>query len=217
MTDHAHASDAQHVEQLPFVEADQLGGGVGDHVGEADAESGSDLAQISSGVAADAPTDIAADDKNCRQCGSPFTPRKRTGGKPQEFCTATCRTTWHAAHPKARASSDAPSPLSQVEAAKIAAPYVIEAVKATAGAATEAAQRNAKADDFDWTDKDDVICQAQPATAIYWNAANQVVLRQEAGPCDDHDPFLYFEPGNLPRLIERLQLEYDSWKNDSRG
>jgi hypothetical protein len=69
-------------------------------------------------------------------------------------------------------------------------------------------------DTFDWREKNDVVLEAQPATAIYWNTRVQVVIRQEASWYNDEDAVLWFEPANLPRLIARLQTEYDSWKHD---
>jgi hypothetical protein len=140
----------------------------------------------------------------CEQCSNPFDRRQGSGGKAQRFCSAACRVAWHAAHPRAPAIAPV-------------APVKSTAEKAGEMALTVAAAKPPAGDAFDWRDKDDVVIETQRATAIYWNPAGQIVIRQEAGWSDDDDPYLFFEPANLPRVIERLQAELDSWQRDQRG
>lgn len=66
-------------------------------------------------------------------------------------------------------------------------------------------------DKFSWIDDTNIVIRAQPETAIYWNGCGQLVVRQNGGGYDD-DPFLYFDPRNLPALIEALTAEYESWR-----
>lgn len=47
-------------------------------------------------------------------------------------------------------------------------------------------------DDFDWRTDDSVICQEQPATAVYTNRAGGIVIRQGRGWDVDEDPYVYF-------------------------
>jgi hypothetical protein len=59
--------------------------------------------------------------------------------------------------------------------------------------------------DFDWiTDKSDVVISEQPATAVYVNLQNAIVIRQESCNGDD-DPIIRIRPHNIEALIERLR------------
>jgi hypothetical protein len=157
---------------------------------------------------------LGSEQPHCEQCNNPFERRQGSGGKAQRFCSKPCRAAWHAAQPKAPAIA----PAAPVE-------WTAEKAEKLALTVAEAMSKGALKDDkppagdaFDWRDKDDVVIETQRATAIYWNPAGQVVIRQEAGWSDDDDPYLFFEPANLPRVIERLQTELDSWKRDhTRG
>jgi len=80
---------------------------------------------------------------------------------------------------------------------------------------TELPKVTGSENEFDWLrDKDDVVIETQRATAVYWNTRTQLVIRQACDWNDDEDPFVFFEPLSLPKLIERLQLEYETWKRD---
>lgn len=60
---------------------------------------------------------------------------------------------------------------------------------------------------FDWSGPD-VIIERQPATAIYRNAREGVVIRQEATGDDEDDQFVYFASDDDVRiLIAALQRE----------
>lgn len=69
-------------------------------------------------------------------------------------------------------------------------------------------------DVFDWSD-DDVVVHVQPMTAVYVNPRGQLVIRQQSEW--NGDPFLIFNVESLPAIIERLTVEYDSWKRDQSG
>lgn len=60
-------------------------------------------------------------------------------------------------------------------------------------------------DVFDWcAGNPDVVISEQPQTAVYLNPYGAVVVLQEARDGQD-DPFVYFQPSNIPALIKRLQ------------
>lgn len=58
--------------------------------------------------------------------------------------------------------------------------------------------------EFDWLEDETVIVPSQPATAIYFNAAGDVVIRQE-GDYPGEDAFIRIRPENLAPLVKRLQ------------
>ena len=60
--------------------------------------------------------------------------------------------------------------------------------------------------DFCWSDEETLI-RTQPATAVYINPYDEVVIRQQDyhGPCADDDKIILIDRKYLPRLIRRLQ------------
>ena len=101
--------------------------------------------------------------KTCEQCGNEFSPRNGNGGSPQRFCSQECRGSFH----KAQRSQRAP--------ACSALPAVID--PPVPEPSTEAPAANS---DFDWNDTENVILQAQPETACYFNPYGSLVIRQHA-------------------------------------
>ena len=139
------------------------------------------------------PADVSGN--ACEQCGNPFEPRKGSGGKPQRFCSTDCRITSNAQRSQRSPTCDAP-----IEpAAVIPLP-----------------QPETRGETFSWDAENvDVVLRKQPLTAIYLNPWDQVVIRQENeadGPQDD--PFVHFEMHNLPAIINRLTVIFESWKRD---
>jgi hypothetical protein len=59
--------------------------------------------------------------------------------------------------------------------------------------------------DFDWRDDAGIVLREQPATAVYRNTTGGIVIRQECAWDEEEDPFLVFQPENLPVLIRALQ------------
>jgi hypothetical protein len=51
----------------------------------------------------------------------------------------------------------------------------------------------------------DLVIPSQPATAVYTNRYDQIVIRQEASGYDDEDKFIYICPHHLDALIVRLR------------
>lgn len=61
--------------------------------------------------------------------------------------------------------------------------------------------------DFDWKpENDSVLVHSQPSLAVYENRWSQVVVRQERGELDDHDPYIVVNVETVPLLVERLQF-----------
>src|SRR5690349_4745539 len=117
---------------------------------------------------------IAENLKNCEQCGNQFTPRERSGGKPQRFCSQDCRYQFHA-------QRDQRSPTwSALEA--VCDPPVEEKPAALPAAKS----------DFDWSDPaciaECVALRHQPATAVYFNPDGDLIIRQRCWP--DEDPVI---------------------------
>lgn len=60
--------------------------------------------------------------------------------------------------------------------------------------------------DFDWSPKNpDVVMPDQPATAVYLNQWQQVVIRQEKAWCDEDDQIVRINLHHVQSLIDRLQ------------
>lgn len=61
---------------------------------------------------------------------------------------------------------------------------------------------------FDWATDESVILHRQPATAVYRNGFDAIVVRQEGLDVDgSDDPFLTFEARNVPKLCSALLVE----------
>src|ERR1700731_4984301 len=89
----------------------------------------------------------------CEQCSKPFAPRAGSGGKPQRFCSAECRTAFHAQRYQRRSPHVGDPEASAIEQPPPGSP------------ASEAHE-----DDYDFKWQDDVIVvPAQPAIAVYFN------------------------------------------------
>jgi hypothetical protein len=140
---------------------------------------------------ADYPLDGNAE---CRSCHREFTPRKGTGGKPQVYCSAECRREADAerkANPTQReqrapqrAASPAPAPLKNEFA--LVAP-----------------ETNGKS--FDWIDdRNAVLLSEQRAVAAYFNADDDLVIRQERSWCDDEDQIVVIHKDNIAAFIDKL-------------
>lgn len=59
-------------------------------------------------------------------------------------------------------------------------------------------------DPFDWNTDESVALIEQPRTAIYFNKREQLVIRQEAGMCDEDDAYVFIAPSNVQTFLDRL-------------
>jgi hypothetical protein len=60
----------------------------------------------------------------------------------------------------------------------------------------------AEDEEFDWNTDDSVILKEQRATAAYRNKVGELIIRQQAGWCDDRDTFVYISPENEVTFLE---------------
>lgn len=58
--------------------------------------------------------------------------------------------------------------------------------------------------DFDWDDES-VVFPTTQGVAVYLNDGREVVIRQQAGPCDNEDAFIVIPRSNIQALIQALQ------------
>jgi hypothetical protein len=125
--------------------------------------------------------------KTCEQCRQPFAPRARTGGSPQRFCSADCRAAFH----KTEAQRGQRSPAYSAEPTP---PAVLPPPEKDTPLAT--------AEDFDWTG-DSVLLSEQPATAVYFNNDNALVIRRHR-PYPDDDVWIVISAENIDRFLDKL-------------
>ena len=62
-------------------------------------------------------------------------------------------------------------------------------------------------DNFDWRSDDSIILGYQPATAVYRNACNAVVIRQEGAGYDDDQFVILRDDEAVHRLVAALHVE----------
>jgi hypothetical protein len=125
----------------------------------------------------------------CEQCREPFKPRK--GGKPQRFCSETCRMAFH-------------SEAREADKATIVA-FKQRATLPMQPAATMTPELPPVATGgFDWLNDNSVVLREQPETAVYFNADGALVIRQRAAWNQDDDPFVFINPANLGEFIDKL-------------
>jgi hypothetical protein len=125
----------------------------------------------------------------CEHCQTPFSRRSGTGGKAQRFCSAKCRTDFHAQRSQRREPHVGDSE-----------PIAIE--QPSPDISTSEAPEGEY--DFKWQDEL-IVVPAQPAIAVYFNPCGDVVIRQQ-GPYGYHDDqWIYVQIKNLGPLIDQLQ------------
>src|ERR1700733_11478027 len=58
---------------------------------------------------------------------------------------------------------------------------------------------------FDWNAQDgSIVLNEQPATAVYFNAAGGLIIRQKADWDQEDDSIVIIAPGNINRFIDEL-------------
>ena len=136
-----------------------------------------------------ASADLLGHQPKCDQCGEPFEPRSKSGGKPQRFCSPECRAAFHA-QPQRGQRSPTCSPPSLPAAVEDPKP------KAAPGAPAK------DSEDFDWSDDSVVVIREQPETAIYFNPTGGLVIRQRNGWDEDH--YVYINAPLIGIFIDKL-------------
>jgi hypothetical protein len=96
---------------------------------------------------------------------------------------------------------DAESPAFKEDIKKVEKIEAAEAAGAVLGLSDEESEG-----DFDWDNpkEDSIILREQRATAAYRNRAGELIIRQRASWCDDHDTFVYITPENEVAFMEGL-------------
>ena len=69
------------------------------------------------------------------------------------------------------------------------------------------ADEAAGSDNFDWRSDDSIILRYQPATAVYRNACNTVVIRQEGAGYEDDQFVILRDAEAVNRLVAALHDE----------
>jgi hypothetical protein len=125
----------------------------------------------------------------CENCQKPFEPRSGSGGKPQRFCSADCRATFHndAQHSQRSPTCIAPNPSAVAER-----PEQKDAPTASVK----------DSEDFDWCNDDSIIFREQPETAIYFNPHGSLVIRQRNWP--EEDVYVYITAELIDVFIDKL-------------
>ena len=77
----------------------------------------------------------------------------------------------------------------------------------TSASATDQAPDELDPDKFDWRSDDSIILGYQPATAVYRNACNAVVIRQEGAGYEDDQFVILRDAEAVRRLVAALQAE----------
>ena len=124
----------------------------------------------------------------CERCNKPFTPRSRSGGKPQRFCSSECRTASHAGSQRSGSQR-------QDDEQNVGKTPTLEIVGKT--------ESHDDPDEFDWSGEN-VVIQEQPATAVYFNLEGALVIRQRASDYHCDDPFVYIGPDHIEAFLDKL-------------
>lgn len=128
-------------------------------------------------------------DQTCEHCGGDFVPRTGSGGKPQRFCSADCRTAFHERQRSQHGPTCARE--TQSKAITVQPAQISEPVTAAAD------------DVFEWNG-DSTILPEQQAVAAYYNNAGDLVIRQERSWDREEDSFVFVSRESIPAFIERL-------------
>ena len=136
-----------------------------------------------------ASADLLGHQPKCDQCGEPFEPRSKSGGKPQRFCSPECRAAFHAQPQRGQRSPTCSAP---------SLPAAVEDPKPKAAPGAPAKD----SEDFDWSDDSVVVIREQPETAIYFNPTGGLVIRQRNGWDEDH--YVYINAPLIGIFIDKL-------------
>jgi hypothetical protein len=159
-----------------------------------------------SALTVDAKAPALSETVPCGHCGVQFAPRKASGGKPQRYCSAECRTASHSPEPQYAQHSE--SHVGDPEQA--ANPPVAETKTLTDDSCDSKASLAVPVslsndNDFDWSsDNEDVVLREQRALAVYWNTRGDLVIRQERDWSENDDSFLVISRNNVDAFLDRL-------------
>jgi hypothetical protein len=135
----------------------------------------------------------------CEQCGKSFTPRAGSGGKHQRFCSSECRQRWHTANPNVAQRGGSHVGGDELTLAK---PPLEENL--TSGFPAGITAPHSDPDRFDWINDDSVVLAEQPATAIYRNREDSIVIRQQAAWDREEDSLVVITEQNVMAFLDQL-------------
>jgi hypothetical protein len=144
----------------------------------------------------------------CEQCGEQFAPRAGSGGKPQRFCSSQCRQRWHDTNPNVAQRGDSHvggadgRPGNDSSEEKPASGLPIGG-KLPFGPHDLVVRRD-DPDHFDWINDESIVLKEQPATAIYRNRENSIVIRQQAAWDREEDTFVFITEQNAMAFLDQL-------------
>lgn len=156
------------------------------------------------------PTETVAK-RICDHCGNDFEPRKGNGGKPQRFCKPECKAAFHIERLRSQRSPTY-NDLNVGDVAQLETELATPQRADTEGAEHSAPVQDRtpvdqstpspQVEDFDWTHDGSVVLREQYATAIYFNKADELVIRQHRWP--DEDQFIFVGPECQQAFIDKL-------------
>jgi hypothetical protein len=133
----------------------------------------------------------------CANCQEPFEPRTGSGGKAQKFCAEQCRRQFHGLKTP---TPPTPGVGADLEATQTTA----EQTRTSAHPKPAAAQTYQP--DWEWwgQNKQNIVLNEQPETAVYRNTDGDFVLRQRARWDENDDPYLIIGEKNIFDFIDKL-------------
>jgi hypothetical protein len=153
----------------------------------------------------------------CERCRQPFQPRGSShGGRPQRFCSPTCRKAANNSKRKQRLTA---SQNGDDQRLTLNQNNNSERLKETTTSHMETLQQptnvsatprpEPKKPDFEWGHENEaVLIHDQPTIAVYAKIRDQVVIRSEGDGYWTEDQWVFISRVHLPVLISRLQ-EYE--------
>ena len=140
----------------------------------------------------------------CERCNKPFTPRSRSGGKPQRFCSSECRTASHAGSQRSGSQR-------QDDEQNVGKTPTLEIVGKT--------ESHDDPDEFDWSGEC-VVIQEQPATAIYFQSRGRVGDPTKGVGLSLRRPLCVYRPRShrsIPRQALRCVRHPKRWAADMKS
>jgi hypothetical protein len=136
--------------------------------------------------------ELASEQRICSRCCRPFTPRQRSGGRPQLYCSTACRK-----------GSAVPN------GSPNAAPNANDGANVGEDVGKDVGKGIGKdveedAEEFSWNSDDSVILQQQRRTAVYFNTRDELVIRQQADWNEDTDTVLVIAKNNIEEFLDKL-------------
>lgn len=169
----------------------------------------------------------------CENCREPFTPRKGSGGKPQRYCSQTCKSEFHAStqrkptlvanvgdQPASLSAADHSEAnpiahaLSELLAKGATDAQIVAAMRVLAPASPPVSPQQSQDEgdegiEFRWRDCSTVL-EEQRAIAIYTNPNDALIIRQERAWDQEEDSLVFICKSNIPDFLDKL-IDFCGW------